>query len=232
MKKLASVLLLAISMQVMSQVPTSSKSNGEMSKIKKTCQPIVALKITSSANNLIDSYKKLFENKENLCNSSSNILTSFGLMSLKHYSNPQPGKVSFASFNEGIDLFRTIWGAVEGSFAYYGVCAPNPIVWEANIASQNHVWALKFVTIDNYVKTASPKNFLDFTGVPIADIKSIDCIKIEEANGYVAATEPLLYESTHSSRGLLAYLTLTNGTQIICYIVNNYDNSGTLAWKE
>jgi hypothetical protein len=234
MKKLVSILLLVISIQAMAQVQTPPRVNQELYRVKKNCPSLVTQKITPAANNLIDSYKKLFENKANLCKSTDNILTSFGLMDSKYFGMTPPnlGKISFASFYEGTDLFRTIWGAIEGNFTYYGVCPPNPIVWPNGVINQNHVFAVKFVTIDNFVKTPSPKSFLDLPGVPIATIKSIDCIKIEESNGYIAATEPTLYSNTLSSRGILAYLTLTNKTQIICYIVNNYDTSGTLAWKE
>jgi hypothetical protein len=234
MKKLVSILLLAISIQAMAQIRTPPRVNQELYRVKKNCPSLVTKKITSSASALIDSYKKLFENKANLCNSTNNILTCLSKMDSKYFSFTPPnlGNITFASFYEGTDLFRTIWGARAADFAYYGVCAPSPIVWPIAVASQNHVFAAKFVTIENFAKAPSPKNFLDLTGVPIKDILSIDCIKIEESNGYIAATDPTSYLSALSSRGILAYLTLTNNTQIICYIVNNYDNAGTLTWKE
>ncbi len=235
MKNLLSIIvLLTISTQIMAQVRIPSESKLELKGIKKNCPSLVSQKITSSASALIDSYKKLFENKANLCNSTNNILTCLSKMDSKYftYTPANLGNITFASFNEGTDLFRTIWGASASDYTYYGVCAPSPIIWPAAVASQNHVFAAKFVTIENFANAPSPKNFLDLTGVPINDILSIDCIKIEESNGYIAATDPISYSNSLSSKGILAYLTLKNKTQIICYVINNYDGAGTLTWKE
>ena len=230
-------LFMLISLKVMAQTPIPVKIKTyeireQLYERRNTCQPIVALKITSAANQLIESYRKLFKDKNKLCKGPNGILTSFGLMSQKYYCDSQTGEVSFASYYEREDIFRTIWGQSKAQFDYYGVCAPNPIVWTNPVGSQNHIWELKFVTISNYSKNPDPKNYSGFLGVPISDIRSINCIKIEETNGFVAKTEPELYANTYSSKGILAYITLLNNTLELCYIVNNYDSSKNLTWKK
>ena len=195
------------------------------------CPERTTLRISPAAISLLESYRNLFVSTAGNCTSSRGVLTAFGKMDGRYYNIGHAGWVSFASSYKGVDTFRTIWSRRPASYTYYGFCVPPDISWPDSAVGENHVWELKFVPVKNYA-AATIKNYRGVTGVPVSKIRSVDCIKLEEENGYCAATEPLLYNNVRSSKGIVATLTLTDGTKLMCYVINNYDATGTLRWKE
>ncbi len=203
-------------------------------KRDKNCTIIAVSKVSRATDKLIETYRKLLTPVGNsVCTSSTGTISASNTMPLSYYGgNSTNGTISFSSFVEGADLFRTVFGSKQSEYDYYGVCAPKPIVWDASPNGVNHIFAAKLVTIQNFVAAGANAEFLKITGVPIVDIASIDCLKIEEANGYAAATENANYVNQQSSKGILVKVTLKTGEQQLCYLINNYDTSGTLKWKE
>ncbi len=198
------------------------------------CSIAAAYKVSKAANILIETYRKLLTPVGNtVCTSSNGTVCASSKMPLSYYGGSgAAGNISFTSFVEGTDLFRTVFGSKQSEYDYYGVCTPKPLIWDASPSGVNHVFAAKLVTISNFVAAGLNADFLKVTGVPIAEIASIDCAKIEEANGYAAATENANYSSALSSKGILVKVTLKTGEQQLCYFINNYDTSSTLKWKE
>jgi hypothetical protein len=202
--------------------------------IAKNCQLPTTLKVSKGAYDLLESYKKLLNpTANNLCTSASGYTTSFGMMGLRYYGNPgKKGNVSFASTIADGNTFRTIFANKESDYTYYGVCVPNPIVWDASESAANHLFAAKLIDIPSFVNAGQNADFAKISAINTNDIKSIDCMKMEEANGYAAATETANYNNTLSSKGILVLITLKTGVQQWCYLINNYDTAGTIIWKE
>lgn len=228
------VLVIFIAAPAMAQV----KQNKDENK-NNNCIIPATLKVSKATNILIETYKKLLTPVgNNVCTSGNGTVTASSTMPLSFYGGSgAAGTISFSSFVEGTDLFRTVFGSKQSQYDYYGICAPKQIIWDASLEAVNHVFAAKLVTIQNFVAAgviASGVNedFVKVQGVPIADIATIDCVKIEETNGYVAATENANYVNKNSSKGILVKVTLKTGVQQLCYLINNYDTSGTLKWKD
>lgn len=213
---------------------TFAQKQNKFEKNNPNCNLPISLKVSKAATILMDSYNKLLNpTASNLCTSSNGTITSFGTMPLPYYvGSTNVGSVSFASFIEAGNLLRTIFGAVASNYEYYGACVPNPLIWDADISSGNHVFAAKLVTIPNFFAAGANADFLNTTAVNITDIKSFDCIKLEDANGYAAVTETKSYLNPYSSKGIIVLITLKTGVKQYCYLINNYDTSGTLKWKE
>lgn len=230
------IITLSLSLLMIATVFAQKERRDERDDNKSSnCKLPAPKKITKGIYTLVESYNKLLNAKaNNLCVSTSGTATSFGTMSMNTFGNSltTTGNISFASFFEGGNLFRNVFANKESDYAYYGACAPNPIVWDADASACNHVFAVKLVSIQNFMAAGVNAAFLNTTAVSIADIQSIDCIKLEEANGYAAATEPANYNNIFSSKGILVLVSLKTGVQQWCYIINNYDNGGTLKWKE
>ncbi len=234
MKILAIVVALFITAPLAAQVKQLKDENGN-----KSCSIPATYKVSKAVNILVETYKKLLTPVGNtVCTSSNGTVTASSKMPLSYYGGSgAEGTISFSSFIEGADLFRTVFGSKQSEYDYYGVCAPKPIVWDASPEAVNHVFAAKLVTIANFVAagvigSGVNEDFVKVTGIPIADIASIDCAKIEEANGYAAATENVNYNNVQSSKGIVVKVTMKTGEQQFCYLINNYDTSGTLRWKE
>ncbi len=230
------VLCLSLTMITTGFGQMGNENSNESSRQKpnhKSCQTKQNLKITSAALDLIESYRKLL-NPAALCKGSSNILTSFGKMQAAYFANlgATPSVITFSSFFEGVDAMRTIWADKPAAYDYYGVCPPPTIIFPIPPASGNHVYSAKFVTVANYTTEAKHREHSSATGVVTANIQSIDCIKLEEDYGFVAASDNVAFKNILYSKGILALLSMKDGTQIWCYVLNNYDTAGTLKWKE
>jgi hypothetical protein len=66
----------------------------------------------------------------------------------------------------GITEFRVIWGARPGSFSYYGVCAPNPIIFPHPGITEKHVFAAKLIRQADYKAfSGSPKDYATMAAV-------------------------------------------------------------------
>jgi hypothetical protein len=209
-------------------------NEGRREEQSKNCNIPATLKITKAAYSLIESYNKLLNpTANNLCVSSNGTVASISTLPSRYYGGGfATGNINYASFVETGNLLRTIFANKASDYGYYGSCVPNPIIWDANDNAGNHVFAAKLVTIPNFVAAGNNAAFLNTTGVNIADVKSFDCIKLEEANGYAAASELANYNNVFSSKGILIAVTLKTGEQQWCYLINNYDTAGTLKWKE
>jgi hypothetical protein len=191
------------------------------------------LKVSKAAIQLIDTYKNLVAATGNLCTSSNGTITNSSTMPLPYYGGSgAAGTISFSCFIESGNLFRTVFGSKQSEYDYYGACAPKPIVWDASPNGVNHVFASKLVTMQNFVAAGLNADFSKFTAVNIADINDIDCVKMEEKNGYAAITETANYNNRYSSKGILVKVIFKSGDAQYCYLINNYDTSGTLKWKE
>jgi hypothetical protein len=199
----------------------------------KNCNLSSSLKVSKAAMQLIDTYKKLITASSNLCTSSNGTISTSGTMPLSYYGgNGGAGIISFTSFVEGGNLLRTVFGSKQSEYDYYGVCAPKTIVWDASPDGINHLFACKLVTVANFAAAGPNADFANITAVDIANISNIDCLKVEEANGYAAVTENVNYSNAYSSKGILVKVLFKTGEVQYCYIVNNYEPSGTLKWKE
>jgi hypothetical protein len=227
------ITLTAIAFFIMVATFAQRKTTLEENKNNNCSLPAI-LKVSRATNILLDNYKKLLNpTANNLCTSSNGTVTSSSKMPLPYYGGSgAAGNISFSSFIEAGSLLRTVFGSIQSQYDYYGVCAPNPIVWDASATAVNHVFAAKFVTIPNFVAAGVNAEFTKTIGVPIADIATFDCAKIEEANGYAAATENVNYNNIYSSKGILVLVTFKTGVKQYCYFINNYDISSTLKWKE
>jgi hypothetical protein len=204
----------------------------EYKRNNRNCQIKAKLKITSATYDLLESYRKLL-NPSVLCKGSNGTPTSFGKMDAVNFgNNGVTGPVTFSSFFEATDLFRTIWGSDPGNFTYYGVCPPPVIMFPNPAAAANHVFAVKLVPVSNYATDANNREYNTAIGIATANIKSFDCIKLEEDYGYIAASDNLNFVDVFSSKGILFLVTMKDGTQSWCYILNNYDKTGSVKWKE
>ncbi len=228
-------LFMLVSLFAQKEKRERNEKNEEKGQQSKKCNIPATLKISKGAYSLIESYNKLLNpTANNLCvSSNSNISTCTSTMPSMYYGGGFPvGNISYASFVTNGNVLSTVFANKEGDYVYNGCCVPNPIVWDANDNAGNHVFAAKLVTIPNFVAAGNNAAFLNTTAINIADVKSFDCIKLEDANGYAAASEPTNYNDTFSSKGILIAVTLKTGVQQWCYLINNYDTAGTLKWKE
>lgn len=132
--------------------------------------------------------------------------------------------------------FRVIWGSVAGNFSYYGACAPDPIIFPHPGITENHVFAAKLIKQSDYrAFTGTPKNYTTMAAVsaiPVADIQQIVAVYVEENGSYISTSEAADYNNMASSKGIVVNLKLRSGTNVLCYIINNYDGAGTITWKE
>jgi hypothetical protein len=156
------------------------------------------------------------------------------------YSNPRasaPNVVSFTTFYyEDSTIFRTIWGDTLVSFTYYGACIPNPILfpWTQG-GGGNHLYELGLIPVADYQAGTAPRNFPGRGNRGVfksEDITAIENIRLEPASGYINRNEPALYAQETSSKGFVCDVTLKGKPgKVPCYIITNYDGSGTLKWK-
>jgi hypothetical protein len=198
----------------------------------KNCQISPKLKITSAVYDLFESYKKLLK-PNGLCIGSLGTPTSFGTMDAAYYgNNGVTGKVTFSSFFTATNLFRTIWGMENGNFTAYGVCPPPAILFPNPPIAQNHIFGLKLVTVSNYATGAVNRDYNTANAVAYANIKAINCLQLEDGNGFIAASDNAIFSNVFSSKGILVLVSMVDGTQSWCYILNNYDAAGTIKWKE
>ncbi|MBC7872788.1 MAG: hypothetical protein H7Y01_02265 [Ferruginibacter sp.] len=131
---------------------------------------------------------------------------------------------------------RVIWGSAPGNFSYYGACAPNPIIFPHPGIIENHVFAAKLIKQSDYrAFTGTPRNYPGMASVPaipVSDIQQITAVYLEEKGGYISTNEAADYNNLLSSKGIVVNVKLKKGGNVLCYIINNYDGGGTIAWKE
>jgi hypothetical protein len=230
MKKIITTLSLSVFLMSIVFAQKEKREDKEGKSNITNCQQKPAYKITNAVYDLFDSYQKLVKANKSNCTSTNGTVTSFGVMPVSAIGSSVNGSISYASFATS-SSFRTIWSAVEGNYIYYGACPPSKVVSPETPISENHIWDLKLVKVQDYA-AATDKSFAALPGVDISSIQSIDCFKLEEANGYCTLTESSNYNNLYSGKGIVFYISLKNGSQIQCYSACNQDNLGNLKWKE
>ncbi len=68
--------------------------------------------------------------------------------------------------------------------------------------------------------------------IKVAAIEKILAVYMEEKGGFISTTEAASYNSRNSSKGIVVKVKLKRGGTELCYLVNNYDDAGTIYWKE
>ena len=179
---------------------------------------------------VLESYQKLINKNPNNCTSSNGTVCSFGVLAYPSINGVPAYNYSFTSYINN-NIFRSVFSGIASSYAYYGVCPAPNLVPLPNPVYENHIWELKLVPIQSYV-TAIDKKYASLVGIDISSIQSIDCIKMEDPTGYATVTEPAAYKSLISARGVVVYVTLKNGTRVLCYPFGNQDGLGNLQWKD
>lgn len=224
-------------------------------------RPVVAIpccvenpwELTMGAKSLLEAMRDLITGtgvKDCFNNKDQPIPSLASIMPIKYYNDlPGSSQVSFVVYYtpnnvnpsdkvEGPDRFRFSWSIGTLGFTYYGTCIPEPFLPLPNITNiENHVYAIKLFPINQYrnLKTAGEKNFvslIDVEGVKPADIAEIMGVFIEPSNGYIATTEKANYEDLYSSKGLVVVVKLKKGQIVPCYLINNYEYSRTIKWKQ
>jgi hypothetical protein len=207
-------------------------------KLKNSCCTANPFTLTACSQSLLQSFK-------NLAAGVGDSLCSFPTVS---FAMPQncysmqantPGIVTYSSYYDPKatpSIFRVIWGSTPGSYAYYGACAPSPIIYPNPGLTENHVFEAKLIKQSDYKAfTGLVKDWNTMAAVasvPVSDIKQITAVYMEENGGYISNTEAANYNDVLSSKGIVVKATLKNGSNIICYLINNYDKGGTINWKE
>jgi hypothetical protein len=147
-----------------------------------------------------------------------------------------PGTVSYTAFflpDPTQKYFRVIWGGEVGNFSYYGVCAPEPIIFPLPAIQQNHVFEAKLVKVSDYQSLpVALRTYNGATGIHASDIATITNARLEGRGGFIATNEPANYNNLKSSKGIIVSVKLNSGVMADYYILNNYDGAGTVTWKD
>jgi hypothetical protein len=209
-------------------------------KQKSSCCSDNPFILTACSQSLLQSFKNLAAGiGVSNCHASLNYPTVSFAMPENCFSHQttSASMVTYSSFYvPGIAEFRVIWGSEAWQFAYYGACAPNPIIFPHPGTTDNHVFASKLIKQSDYKAFAgSPKDYTTMAAVPAVApeaIQQIISVYLEEKGGYISTTELALYNNLSSSKGIVVKVKLKSGATVLCYIINNYDTAGTIYWKE
>lgn len=196
--------------------------------------------LTPCATALFQSFKNLTAGVGvHICNTSLNYPGVSFAMPHNCYSlmDTAAGIVTFTSFYvPAVSEFRVIWGSVPGNFSYYGVCAPDPIIFPHPGIIENHVFAARLIRQNDYKAfSGAVKDYPSMAAVPyvkVVTIEKILAVYMEEKGGFISTTEAASYNSRNSSKGIVVKVKLKRGGTELCYLVNNYDDAGTIYWKE
>jgi hypothetical protein len=211
------------------------------SKFKNNCCAANPHTLTACTQSLFQSFKNLTAGVGvSNCHASLNYPTvSFAMPeNCFTHQTTSASMVTYSSFYvPGISEFRVIWGSEAWHFAYYGACAPNPIIYPIHTPStENHVFGAKLIKQSDYKAFAgSPKDYttmLAVSSIAPSDIQQIVSVYMEEQGDYISTTEAADYNNISSSKGIVVKVKLKTGATILCYIINNYDGGGTINWKE
>lgn len=194
--------------------------------------------LSPCATEMAEALQRLVSNEPTVCVlGETKTFATFGAMATDCFGAiEKPGTVSFTMFYyPGATSVRVIWGNTKSVYDNYRVCAPNPIVFEAPDAAQNHLYELCFLPVTDYQNTTlnrkeweSIKKLQTFK---IQDIARISNFEVEASNSLLAQSETADYERVYSSKGIRCNVTLKNEQVIACYVFSNYDNAGTIQWK-
>ncbi len=210
------------------------------SKFKSNCCAANPHTLTACAQSLFQSFKNLTAGVGvSICNTTLNYPSVSFAMPENCFSH-QTGSTSMVTFTSfyapGATEFRVIWGATPGSFSYYGVCAPDPIIFPHPGVIENHVFAAKLIKQTDYKAfPGSPKDYTTMAAVASvapSDIQQIVSVYMEEQGDYISTAEAADYNNIFSSKGIVVKVKLKSGPAALCYVINNYDGGGTINWKE
>jgi mannan endo-1,4-beta-mannosidase len=212
-----------------------------------TPPPTPTKQLTSCANSFLKSLTNLVANVgTQTCGVGNNVNTDvFGEMTdgCFAYGEPKTARVSYTmlKFTQLALPIQTrgiwvIWSGKKSAYDYYGACTPSPLVYQLPETTENHVFEAILVPVEAYKSSASPatRSFNDWKmsfAVPINTISKVQSVSIEPSTGYIATNDKAKYDNTHSSKGIVVRV-LSRGRTIDCYLLNNYDTAGTLAWKQ
>jgi hypothetical protein len=210
------------------------------SKFKSNCCAANPHTLTACTQSLFQSFKNLTTGVGvSICNTTLNYPgVSFAMPeNCFSHQTTSASMITFSSFYvPGAAEFRVIWGATPGSFSYYGVCAPDPIIFPHPGIIENHVFAAKLIKQTDYkVFPGSPKDYTTMAAVASvapSDIQQIISVYMEEQGGYISTSEAAEYNNVSSSKGIVVKVKLKSGAAVSCYVINNYDGAGTIYWKE
>lgn len=209
-------------------------------KQKSSCCSDNPFVLTACSQSLLQSFKNLTAGVGvSNCHASLNYPTVSFAMPENCFSHQttSASMVTYSSFYvPGIAEFRVIWGSTAANYAYYGACAPNPIIFPHPGITENHVFGARLIKQSDYKAFAgSPKDYNTMAAVPSiapADIQQIISVYLEEKGGYISTTELAHYNNVSSSKGIVVKVKLKSGATVLCYLINNYDTGGTIYWKE
>jgi hypothetical protein len=249
MKKIIFLLIVCISFSALhaQEVNAKIKSADELTinptdlKVKNNCCTVNPYTLTACAQSLFQSFKNL---TSGVGVSNCHVTLNYPTVSFAMPENcfalqtTSASMVTYSSFYvPTIPEFRVIWGSENWHFAYYGACAPNPIIYpHPGGATENHVFAAKLIKQSDYKAfTSLPKDYNTMAAVAViapADIAQITGVYVEEKGGYISTTETANYDDVLSSKGIVVKVKLKTGATVLCYVINNYDTGGTINWKE
>jgi hypothetical protein len=249
MKKIIFLLIVCISFSALhaQEVNTKIKPTTELTlspqdlKDKNNCCTVNPYTLTACAQSLFQSFKNLVAGVGvSNCHATLNYPTVSFAMPENCFAlqATSASMVTYSSFYvPTMPEFRVIWGSEKWHFAYYGACAPAPIIFpHPGGATENHVFAAKLIKQSDYKAfTSFPKDYNTMAAVPSiapADIAQITGVYVEEKGGYISTTEAANYDNVLSSKGIVVKVKLKTGATVLCYVINNYDTGGTINWKE
>jgi hypothetical protein len=255
MKKIIFLLIVCISFSALhaQEVNAKIKSADELTinptdlKARNNCCTVNPYTLTPCSQSLFQSFKNLTAGVGvSNCHATLNFPTVSFAMPENCFSQQTntASMVTFSSFYipeskeypTMSSVFRVIWGSAASNFAYYGACAPNPIIFPHPGIIENHVFEAKLIKQSDYKAFASlPKDYNTMAAVPaiaVTDIAQITGVYIEEKGGFISNTEAANYDDILSSKGIVVKVKLKSGATILCYLINNYDKAGTINWKE
>ena len=202
--------------------------------------------LTGCADNFMKSLTELaFDvNIKNCRTTPDSVHVVFGEMTNGCYggTDNKTARVTYAMFRPANGLptadrgIRVIWSGKKSVYDYYNVCTPPNLVYQLPEATENHVFEAFLIPISAYksLTGASAKSYSDLkkSALPRNYLKNIQSVSVEPRTGYIAATEPALYNNNFSSKGIVVHIKLSATKFEDCYLINNYDTAGTVIWKQ
>ena len=210
--------------------------------------------LTEGGDSILRSYQHLFE-KRKLCD--SNIFKVWGyttVMPANQYRVFTTNKDSLVSFSSSFNDIKTrndelqnIWDCRAGAYTYYGTCSPGKIYFPYDCAYSNDMFFSKLVPVDSLRKAVKLRKdsiapIWDFRhiikGLALADsVSSIESYHLEPAGGFISKTYNVLYNNKYSALGIIITVSMKNGKNIRCYLINNdmqsnNSVSGLVRWKK
>jgi hypothetical protein len=241
MKKL--ILLAAITGSSFLQLPAQKDLKVVPAKdatiVRNNCCTINPFTLTACSQSLLQSFKNLIAGTGvHNCHPTLNYPSVSFAMPENCFSHQttSASMVTYSSFYiPATSEFRVIWGSNPGSFSAYYACAPSPIIFpHPGNSTENHVYGALLIKQTDYRAFAGTRDYATMASIslPIADIREIVAVYVEDSGGYASTNENAAYNNMNSSSGVIVNVILRTGIHVLCNIINNYDGVGTIIWKE